>query len=114
MDRKKVFEVIEEERDYQDLVWGGHNHDKFHEPEAWLVYIEYYLNKAKAVLSTEHTSKAYPEAMDSMRKIAALSVACMENFGAPRRNNHKCSCGDGAACSDCNCVIDVEPEMEDR
>lgn len=85
MDRQDIYAELNMEREYQDYLWGGHNHDKFHEPESWITYMEHYLDLAKKALSTKHVDDAYPIAMDNMRKVVALGIACMENYGCPTR-----------------------------
>ena len=45
--------------------------------EAWLVYMEHYINKAKSIV-TEGDDTG--QAMKEVRKVAALAVACMENL----------------------------------
>ena len=85
MKREDVYKLIDGEREYQDLKWEDHNSNKFHEPEAWIMYMEHYLDRAKALLSTEHVDSAYPLAMGHIRKVAALDVVCMENYDTPPR-----------------------------
>ena len=84
MERKKIYEIIDGERDYQDSRWKNPEQDT-HEPESWIIYIEHYLTKAKVALSTQPIPTAYLEAMDNMRKVVALGVRCMEVHGVPRR-----------------------------
>jgi hypothetical protein len=85
MNRKDVYAIIDSERDYQDSKWGGRNHDQIHEIEAWIMYMEHYIARAKAVLSTEPYTTANIKAMDELRKAIALGVACMENYETSRR-----------------------------
>ena len=76
--RKEVYKVIDEERDYQDDKWGDELDDAQWAINDWIVFIERYIQEAK-----NNTGQA--EALDSVRKIAALAVACMEYNGALRR-----------------------------
>jgi hypothetical protein len=85
MNRKEVYTVIDGERDYQDSKWGGRNHDQIHEIEAWIMYMEHYIDQAKAILSTESYVTANTKAMGELRKAIALGIACMENYETPRR-----------------------------
>jgi len=85
MDRQDIYAELNMEREYQDSLWGGRNHDKFHEPEAWITYMEHYINLAKQELATKHHDISIPVAMNNMRKVVALGIACMENYGCPPR-----------------------------
>ena len=53
MDRLKVLELINGERDYQNKKWNSETttSDGIHSVEEWLVYIEDYVNEAKHILS---------------------------------------------------------------
>jgi hypothetical protein len=77
MKREDVFKLIDRERTYQDFKWGDHNKNKFHEPEAWILYMEYWLDRAKILLSTEHVDSAYPLAMGHIRKVAAKTMTLL-------------------------------------
>ena len=88
--RKEVYNVIDGERDYQEMrivrdgttSSDGHNHT----PEEYLLYMEDYLNEAKHVASRVWGAEARPAIMDIVRKVVALGVACMEQNGAvPRK-----------------------------
>jgi hypothetical protein len=48
----------------------------------YLVYIEHYVNQAKAKVSVEDGEES---ALSDLRKIAALAVAAMEENGLSRR-----------------------------
>lgn len=85
IEREKVYEAIDSERKYQDSKWAEHNHNSYHEVESWLMYMEHYIDKAKEIVSTKPEKEAYAEALHHIRKVAALAVACMENYGAPLR-----------------------------
>lgn len=80
--RQAVYAAIDGERAYQDAKWGGRNHDNVESIANFILYIERYLNQAKAALvdSTHDTA-----ALDVIRKVAALAVVCMEVHGAPGR-----------------------------
>lgn len=83
MEREEVYQVLNRERLYQDIKWGGQNFDQHHEVEAWLVYMQAYLNKAINRISTETGPQG---ALDEMRKIVALGIACFEIHGVPERS----------------------------
>lgn len=97
--RQAVYEAIDGERVYQAKVWnedttpsGGK-----HEVAAFLTYMREYLNRADFLASTvAGDGKAGPgsafegeSALDMIRKVTALGVACMEQNGAPKRQNLK-------------------------
>ena len=83
----EVFERLSGERGYQRLVWGtrsGANEfveDK-HSPGEYIVFMQYYLNEAVKLASTE---PGYDHALEMLRKVTALGVACFEQNGVPRR-----------------------------
>lgn len=76
MNREVVYERISEEREYQKKKWGKYG--ECHEVGTWISYIDHYLQEAKKAIS-EYT------ALDAIRKLTALGVACMEDKGAPKR-----------------------------
>lgn len=80
IDRKRVYKAIDSEREYQDLKWGGSIHDEEWNVGDWLIFMDVFLNKAKAEYTSE---EGYP--LEEIRKVAALAVACMEYNGAPNR-----------------------------
>lgn len=83
MERKDVYKLIDGERDYQDsLQHHSAAHDESHSLSDWLLFIEHYMDKAKANLFYFQDG----EAKAQIRKIAALCVVCMEhNETAPRK-----------------------------
>lgn len=78
--RKRVYQAIDGEREYQDNRWGP-EHDEKESLGNFLLYIEKYLFRAKANFSCTNEISTLHE----VRKIAALAVAAMERFGAPQR-----------------------------
>ena len=76
MNRKQVYKLIDGERDYQDsLLYHSREQDPLTPVPSWLIYIEEKLNEAK-----NNVYELKPAAaLDSVRKIAALAVACMEH-----------------------------------
>ena len=74
----EVFDVITEERTYQDKRWPGHKHSN----TEFLVYIDHYVKQAFAAVSTQDRDGA---TFPALRKIAALAVAAMEENGYMRR-----------------------------
>lgn len=86
--REEVYEIIDTERDYQDNLWlnmDGSKHMK-HSPEEWLVYIDDYSNEAKHIMSRQCNDVAVPQAMNIIRKIAAMAVCAIQQHGCEKRN----------------------------
>lgn len=81
--RSAVYGVVDGERDYQESKWGegGKNRTV---PE-YILFMEHHLEKARRIASTVTDTK---EALDSVRKVTALGIACMEENGAPRREGY--------------------------
>lgn len=88
MKREDVYKLIDGEREYQDKRWNRETtvSEGEHTPEAWLIYMEDYLNEAKHIISREATQTANPKAMEIIRKVTAMGVAAMEQIDTePRR-----------------------------
>ncbi len=85
MDRQSVFALINQERAYQDERWGV-DHDRGNTIDDWADYIERYLKLIKYTndrpfgIYDVHTYR-----MEQFRKIAALTVAAMEQNETPKR-----------------------------
>lgn len=84
--REKVYEALDSERSYQERLWGP-AHDRGHSITEFLVYMRDYVEEALHTLSRESDASANPKALDSVRKVTALGVACMEVHGAPKRKS---------------------------
>lgn len=82
LNREEVYELINEERKYQDKVWGGAEYDANRTISDWLMFIRKYINDAENAVFNFNTE----EAMDAIRKITAIGVAAMESKGCPKRN----------------------------
>ncbi len=93
---ERVMAVLKGEREYQRKRWGRRNRihaamrlDEFAEPRhdigSYIVFIDHYLSEAKKLLAT---TSGTDDAMDAMRKVAALCVALGETHGYPSRNPH--------------------------
>ncbi len=81
--RAEVYAALDSERDYQQIRWDGH----FHPPESYCLFMEDYLQQARHQASRTDFSDpmALREYLDTIRKVTALGVACMEAFGALKR-----------------------------
>ncbi len=82
MKREDVYKVIDSERDYQDTKWGGAEHDSKHSVGDFLVYMRNYLTQAEKAYSTELDATG---ALNALRKVTALGVACMEHNPTEKR-----------------------------
>ncbi len=85
MNRKDIYNLINGERDYQDQQWGD-IYDPNWSPSDWLIFIEWYVDEAKKGLKgCSDVIDGRNKQMNSIRKIAALAVAAMENNKTPAR-----------------------------
>lgn len=87
-DRSKVYEVIDAEREYQDSRWHASSTDSegLHSNLEFLVYIRDYVEEAMHFCSRNEDPVANDFAKKSLRKIAALAVAAMEQNGVVARS----------------------------
>ena len=92
--RKEVYEAVDSERTYQESMWGDSlSNERTPDPvkgesggdrslDEFTLYISGYTNELVQMASHYVGAK---EQLAIIRKIAGLSVACMEQHGAPRR-----------------------------
>ena len=85
MKRNEVYEVIDNERDYQEL---NKSDDSSHIVEDFplssaLEAIRYNIGKANEKWYIEQ--KPYPKAMEHIRKISAICVQMGEKYNMPKR-----------------------------
>lgn len=85
--RAEVYHALDTERTYQESRWnsttttsGGQ-----HSVSEFVLYMEYYLQECRRLLSTQASPKSEQDGLDFVRKVTALGVACMEQNGAPPR-----------------------------
>ena len=78
MKREDVYKIIDSERDYQESQWAGHNH----EVGAYLTMLRYYLTDAERAWTKNNGDGP---ALDVIRKIGSIAVACMEEHGVEKR-----------------------------
>lgn len=87
--QQKALDIVLSERAYQDMRIARDGttapNEHYHSPEEFLLYIEYYAQKAREVASTTWGPECKPAVMDVIRKITALGFAAIEMNGAPRR-----------------------------
>jgi len=87
--REQVFHAINTERAYQEK-WDqtrkeqGINSymDKDKPVETWVLWMEEYMSQARKRATAQFDKTA---ALQNIRKVCALGVACMEYHGAPER-----------------------------
>jgi hypothetical protein len=80
--RQKVYEAIDSERAYQDRKWGTIQQHP-HEVGAWLTLMRHMLTKAETAWSTRADDR---EALDGIRQVMAVGVACCEQHGIETRS----------------------------
>ena len=88
MTREEVYKIIDSERAYQSK-WdrirkekGLKRRDEYNLVECWLVWMREYLNTAFTE-ATKDVDKT--KALEAIRKVTALGVACMEYHDTPPR-----------------------------
>lgn len=86
--RKDVYDAINGERAYQDSLAQPNEwmHDGVPSLPGELVMMNTYLRKAFDTWTVESRDEPI---LDIIRKVTAMGVRAMENYGAPRRNNPK-------------------------
>ena len=89
MKREDVYKLIDGEREYQKkwdaqrIEKGLPTRDKYATVESWILWMEDYLTRARTA-ATNDTDKT--TALEHIRKVTALGVACMENNDTSARN----------------------------
>jgi len=90
--RPEVYAAIDSERDYQIKRWGyrqcnNHFEEADHGVCDYIVYMHHYLDLAIEKASTEAGNDA---ALEMLRKVVTLGVACFEHNGIrPRNPDHQ-------------------------
>ena len=84
MIRREVYDRLNGERSYQELMTKTKGWQQEHSVGDWIVFMQGYLNKAIARGSKEI---GWDGALDELRKVAALAVACFEEHGVPERKS---------------------------
>lgn len=82
MERSKVYEAIETEREFQDRKWGTIEKHP-HEVGGWITLMRKLLNDAEVQWSV--SAHDY-NAMEEIRKVIAVGVACCEQHGCKTRS----------------------------
>jgi hypothetical protein len=82
MDRTEVYAAIDSERDWQDRKWGTIQKHP-HEVGAWLTILRKLLADAERSWVTSTDDRL---ALDEVRQVAAVAVACCEQHGVRERS----------------------------
>lgn len=85
--RAEVYAAIDSERNYQDQRWNASTTTSggLHTVAEFALFMDDYMTQMKNELSRTASPKAEELALNTLRKIVAMGVACMEQNGAPPR-----------------------------
>jgi hypothetical protein len=81
MDRQAVYSAINDERYFQDRKWGTPDQHP-HEVGGWLTIMRSLLADAEREWSGKRGDEG---ALDELRKVVAVGIACMEQHGVVER-----------------------------
>lgn len=84
MTRERVYQAIDSERYHQDRKWGTIEKHP-HEVGGWLLLMRALLRDAENAWASHSTDYL---ALEEVRKIAAVAVACGEQHGMQTRSKH--------------------------
>ena len=82
MTRAEVYAAIDSERDYQDRLGADRTAGQAHPVGSYLTMLRHYLREAEEAWTKTAGDAA---ALESIRKIAGISVRCMEDHGTTLR-----------------------------
>ena len=95
MKRNEVYNVIDQERAYQEKAWPR-DADKVALPVAGeLLLMESYLHDARQAY-TKYAGDT--QCLDMMRKAVAIGIRCFENHGVPSREQPRPEAATRSAC----------------
>lgn len=80
-----VYRAIDSERVYQDAVWGPTRSGGVHSPTEFFAFMKSYVDEGIELCSRYADEEGHKQVLNTIRKIGALAVACMEQNGAPVR-----------------------------
>lgn len=83
--RRAAFIAIDSERSFQESLITQAGSDRSKPVESYVLYMDDYMRELKTQLSRDWTPACKGRALNTLRKIAALATACMEEHGAPKR-----------------------------
>lgn len=81
--RQQVYSLVDGERRYQDRLPSSRTDGSQHTVGDYVTMLQHYQTKLVAAWTENAGTDA---ALDVMRKIAGIAVHCMEDHGAPPRN----------------------------
>jgi hypothetical protein len=93
MDRNEVYRLIDGERDYQEAQYGTLEQQK-RSLYDWIGSIRHYNNKA---LHADIKGKGDTGTLHALRKVAALAVAALEQYGCEPREAAQASKAEGVS-----------------
>ncbi|QFY42945.1 hypothetical protein F6R98_10250 [Candidatus Methylospira mobilis] len=82
IDRKAIYSAINDERVYQNRKWGTIEQHP-HEVGSWLLIMRQLLSDAERAYMSQSGDTG---ALDELRKVVAVGVACMEQHGVVPRS----------------------------
>lgn len=80
---ENIIDALKAEEEYQNTLWPKPEHS--HEIESYIVYMEDYLGACRRFLSRQDKKFAYPSALDCLRKVVMLGIACIKEHGLVTR-----------------------------
>lgn len=85
--RAAVYDAIDDERAYQDKRWSPKTTSTSgrHSVGEFVLFMQQYLDDARYQLTFNGEPHASGLALDTVRKVTAMGVACMEQNGVVRR-----------------------------
>ena len=86
--RREAYLAIDNERDYQGK-WDKVASEGHHELAAWILFMEDYLTQAREFISRSAAETVNGNVLAKIRCVTAMGVACMEQHGAPLRNEFR-------------------------
>lgn len=83
MQQQEVFQVLREERDYQNSLNPNWCHGGAPSIAEEILMMQTYLNRAQTSYTSKYGDKT--AGLYELRCVAAMAVRCFENHGCPRR-----------------------------
>lgn len=85
--REAIYSALNEERDYQDRRWNKETTitEGQHSVAEFVLFMDTYIQEIKRDLSYNGEPEASQLALDKLRKVTAMGIACMEQNGLVRR-----------------------------
>lgn len=90
MQRMEIYRAIDEVRKRQSIQHGGHNHDRTHTINDWIVYTNRQLAKASR---TAEDPQLTTSTRHALIEAAAVIVAALESWRTPERDDRAAIAG---------------------